>query len=54
MFAGNVGPGGPKKSTVISTMAAEGPAAKKLQKNMAKQTSTTMYSLYDFPLAECQ
>lgn len=34
------GPGGPKKSIVVSTMATVGPAAKKLHITIAKQTMT--------------
>jgi hypothetical protein len=36
------GPGGPKKDSVVLTMATEGPAARKLLKKMAQETSTAM------------
>ena len=52
--AENVGMGGatPVKSIVISTMATVGPAAKKLQKNMARHTSNARYILYPLDLFE--
>ena len=38
--------GGPKKSAVTCVMTTVGPAARKLQKKMAADTSTAMYHLY--------